>query len=168
MLTIPIGVSKYESQDPFLTDITGNGFYTTALGAIIMKRWKNWDAFILPKAHYYFPRTFFSQGQTTLVYAGLGGSFGIGLGLSPGGSRFRIGLRVQAQKDPSVKTITPLSVSNGKNAISSCDTGIDLAYLLKETDTLMLSYTDQTLLGWPMNQNLNRSLTLSFQHRFER
>ena len=49
-----------------------------------------------------------------------------------------------------------------EGVLSVCDTGFDVSYLLSTSDSLMASYTDQTLLGNAMNLNLNRDYCFQF------
>jgi outer membrane scaffolding protein for murein synthesis (MipA/OmpV family) len=52
--------------------------------------------------------------------------------------------------------------------VTNCDVGLDASYLLTPLTTMMLSYTDQTLLGPAANSILNRMLGVSVQYRWER
>ncbi len=169
VVTLPTGRSKFElgSGDSKAT-VTGLGFYSVALGSIFLKRWNVIDGFIIVEAHYSLPRTFATAYDPQVVVPGLGGSAGFGLGWSPGGGNWRVGLRVQPRVDQ-------VPTNNGipeylalPRVISSCDTGFDLSYMLGNSQTIMMSYTDQTLLGYAANTNLNRVLALNFQHRWER
>lgn len=173
VIALPTGRSSYESQSNLRTDITGNGFYSLAVGTILFKRWSLWDAFLLPEFHYSLPRTFQTSGATLRAIPGFGGSIGIGIGYSPGGGAFRLGARVQPKLDQglySAQLNTPLEAQgqNRGGTIANCDTGVDLSYMVTDHNTVMMSYTDQTLLGVAMNTNLNRMLAVSFQHRMPR
>lgn len=167
VLTLPTGRSVYESQRPTLSDITGNGFYSVSLGTLMMKRWGRWDAFVIPEGHYSFSRTFQNNDQNIQIVPGFGGSIGVGGGFSPGEGSFRFGLRVQPRYDQA--RLAPSVDGDGQGApITLCDTGLDVSYLMNDTNTLLFSFTDQTLLGSPINTNLNRVFALNFQHRWER
>lgn len=169
--TVPTGRSVYDSTSKAGTDAIGNGAFSTSLGSLWVKRWNDWDLFLVPEAHYSFARQFELDGGQVLAQPGWGGSLGLGAGWSPGGGVWRMGLRLQPRVDEGV-TYTGLDstfrgISNS-GLLTSCDTGVDLNYMIGSSQTLTVSYTDQTLLGVAMNSYLNRVLAVSFQHRWER
>jgi hypothetical protein len=168
VLTIPTGRSIYESQAPVATDVTGNGFYSLAVGSLLIKRWDIWDIFLIPEIHYSLNRTFQNYGETFQVEPGIGGSVGVGGGFSIWDGDLRLGLRVQPKWDQSRKITSVRQPANGNSWMSNNDVGLDVTYLLSSNDTVMISYTDQTLLGPASNINLNRVVAVNFQHRWER
>ncbi len=169
VITLPTGRSKYELGNGYSSaDVSGLGFYSGAFGAIFLKRWNVVDAFFLAEFHYSVPRVFESGLVSTHVVPGFGASTGLGLGWSPGGGALRVGLRIQPRMDQVPLRQGVPELQNSPSLISNCDTGLDLSYMLGSSETLMLSYTDQTLLGYAVNSNLNRVLALNFQHRWER
>jgi hypothetical protein len=168
VVTLPTGRSIYESQNNMASDVMGNGFYSFSVGSLWLKRWTVWDTFLLEEVHYSMTRTFNYAGDVFNVSPGWGGSIGLGMGASPGGGNTRLGVRVQPRIDQA-RSISVESLKSGAQShVMSCDVGMDISYLLGTTETIMFSYTDQTLLGPSMNTNLNRSFALNFQHRWER
>ncbi len=168
VLSIPTGRSVYEFQLPSLADVTGNGFFAVSVGTLLVKRWSSWDAFVIGEAHYSFSRTFKDGTTSYSVYPGWGASLGGGIGFSPGGGKVRIGARIQPRWDQIESVVYPgTSIAATGTSRWAADVGFDLALLLGMTDTIMASYTDQTLLP-SVASPLNRSLVLSFQHRWER
>jgi hypothetical protein len=168
ILTLPTGRSVYEAQSTTASDVLGNGFYAASTGVIFIKQWGTWDAFLMPELHYSIPRTFSNPHYSFQVHPGFGGSVAMGGGLSPSGTNSRLGLRIQPRSDQS-RSI-PEMTSDLKDIATTftCDVALDLSYRLGSTDTIMVSYVDQTLLGPAANSNLNRTLGVSFQHRWER
>jgi hypothetical protein len=167
-LTLPTGRSKYEFQKASLSDVNGNGFYSLSIGSLVVRHWGNWDVFLIPEIHYSAPRTFGSPVGDIQAYPGFGGSLGIGGGWSPGGGDLRVGLRVTPRLDQATVTVTSFSEPQSEGVLSVCDAGLDASYMIGSTNTLMLSYTDQSLIGIASNLVLTRSLSLNFQHRWER
>ena len=168
--TIPTGRSLEQSQKSSYTDVTGNGFFSLSLGSLFIKRWVVWDAFLLSELHYSLPRTFENDAvefKKFRVEPGWGGSLGVGLGMSPGGGALRLGLRVMPRYEQGKMNV---GIDHKKDIgfIATCDVGADLGYLLTSQDTVMVAFTDQTLLGPSYNSNLNRVLAINFQHRWER
>jgi hypothetical protein len=173
VVSLPTGKSKYEKSDHLAgADVTGLGFYSAALGGILLKRWKNFDAFVIGEFHYSLPRTFGVGANSLAVTPGFGVSTGLGLGWSPNAGAFRLGFRLQPRVDQLPQERGVLSAPSpsgvGPHLIANCDTGFDLSYMLGSSQTLMVSYTDQTLLGHAVNTNLNRVIAFNFQHRWDR
>jgi len=168
VVTLPTGRSRYESQTLLSTDVTGNGFFSTSFGALLLKRWTLWDVFFVPEVHYGFPRIFQTTGNSIIVQPGFGGSLGFGVGFSPGGGSFRLGVRLHPRLDQARFVPTMELDVREQGWVSNCDTGFDVAYMLGSHDTLSVFYTDQTLLGEARNTVLNRMAGVNYQHRWER
>lgn len=162
--SLPTGKSVYESNNALKADVNGNGFYSFALGTLFLKRWSSLDTFLMPELHYALPRTFQNIGRPYQVSMGWGGSLGVGVGFSY--NDFRFGLRMQPRLDQA--RVSELDPIRDRNWVSSCDFGIDTSYLASSNDSIMLSYTDQTILGPALNTNLNRVFSIGLQHRWER
>ena len=169
VISFPTGRSSFEASNPNNSDVTGNGFFAASLGTLLMKRWTIWDVFFLGEVHYSFPRTFSNAGGNYQVFPGMGASGGIGIGYSPGGGRLRLGLRIQPRWDQLELIPSRNSGATGTRGQRwTNDTGLDVSYLVAATDTVMISYTDQTLIGPVASAPLNRMFALNFQHRWER
>lgn len=167
VFTLPTGKSVYEAENSTLSDITGNGFYSLGFGSLFIKQWSKWDLFFIGELHGSLPRTFHAHGQEVRVIPGFGGSFGLGAGYSPGDGTIRIGFRVQPRYDQG-RAVPAYDQGIEPSPIVVCDTGFDFSYLITDKNSLLVSYTDQTLLGSPNNSNLSRVFSLNFQHRWER
>lgn len=168
VVTIPTGRSQYESQTPMSTDVTGNGFLSVSFGSIFLKRWTLWDVFFVSEVHYSFSREFGKGNDAFWIEPGFGGSMGVGVGFSPGASNLRIGFRVQPRLDQARILSSIDKGSRARGMLANCDTSLDFAYMVGNHDTIMVSYTDQTLLGPAMNLPLSRIVGINFQHRWER
>ena len=168
LVTLPSGRSVYESLSPTASDVTGNGFYSVSVGSLFLKRWDAWDTFFISEIHYSLPRTFESNSDPLFVKPGFGASAGLGVGFSPKEGPVRLGLRIQPRYDqPRQVPSMSLGLPQGR-FLSVWDTGFDVSYMVSGSDTLMVSYTDQTLLGEAINSNLNRVFAINFQHRWAR
>lgn len=167
VISVPTGVSVHESRKKTVADAVGNGFYSISVGSLFLKKWVIWDLFLVPEVHYSFRRTFQRSNQFYQMIPGWGGSVGFGVGWSPGGGNWRIGTRIQPRWDQS-----PVSAADYDSSLvhwrASCDTGVDISYLLDSSNTVMFFYTDQTLLAPAFNSTLNRMAGINFQHRWER
>ena len=171
-LTLPLGRSAFEVADP--TQATGQGFYSLSLGTLLTRRFARWDIYLALEGHLSFARSFnlptmfvHSQGSSVQISPGPGASAGLGIGYSPGAGPVRLGVRVQPRVDgPRRRTLNdqPRMLSS----IQSVDLGLDFSYLISPSDSILLAYTDQTLLGPAANQNLSRIFSILFTHRWER
>ena len=168
-LILPTGKSIYEADLPGGVDAAGRGFYTLAVGTLLLKRWSDIDAYVLPEIHYSAARVFSdpSTGEPFTVSPGWGGSFALGVGYSPGGGNLRLGARVQPMYGGPKRVASTV----GENMTAyqlSWDTALEAGYLVADNWSVSASYTDQTLLGPAVNTALGRSLSVSVQHRWPR
>lgn len=168
-LTLPTGVSIYESQIQGAVDAAGKGFTSASLGTLLVKRWAAWDAYALPELHYSFSRAFTPDFQAAEIQAGSnwGGSFALGVGLSPGAGDFRVGLRVQPiyESPRDVTSAAGLSVTSEQLSWNST---LEATYMAGVRWSINAAYTDQTLLGPAINTSLSRIFALALQHRWQR
>jgi hypothetical protein len=166
-LNIPTGTSMYNYTNPLGSDITGSGFFSLSVGSLLLKRWSQWDAFLIPEVHYAVPKRFTKDGDSQFVEPGFGGSIGLGGGFSPLESAFRFGFRIQPRFD---QPRNGSFFQNNSKAgwITSCDVGLDASMILGATDTVIVSYTDQTWIGPARYSNLNQTFAINLQHRWER
>jgi hypothetical protein len=166
-LMLPTGKSSYDTSDFSEADAVGRGFYTVALGSLLVKRWSSWDAFLIPELHYGFARRFdvTELHDAETVSPRLGASVGFGGGWSYG--PLRVGLRFQPVYNQPKKIQTSSNVVYAGYQLS-WDTGADLTYLVGDDWSVTGSYTDQTLLGPAVNSYLSRTFALMLQRRWDR
>lgn len=165
-LILPTGRSIYDAQSGGAVDATGQGFVTSALGALFLKRFGNWDSFFLPEIHYSFGRTF-TTSESINVGGSFGGSVALGIGVSPMSGNLRVGMRIQPTYGGSKKVAS----SSGESLTAyqlAWDTALELAYLIEENISVSAAYTDQTLLGPANGTTLSRSVSLALQYRVPR
>lgn len=167
-LTLPTGKSIYDSQTLGAVDASGKGFYTLGPGGLFIKRWSKWDIFVLPEAHWTFSRKFESSSSgITETGSGWGGSFALGIGVSPGSGDFRVGFRIQPVYE-SGKNVSSSGTSQRTSYQLSWNTALEATYLIDTVWSLNAQYTDQTLLGPAVNTTLSRTFALGILHRWER
>jgi hypothetical protein len=166
-LLLPTGRSIHETTMLSAADASGSGFFTAALGTLLIKRWSSWDAQLLPEVHYSFARRF--QAGTLQVTPGWGMSFTLAGGYSIG--PFRVGFRLQpllnqAQHFEFFSDDLVRTASTARRLLWT--TGTELTYLHSDHWSMSATYTDQTLLGPAYNTTLSRSLALAVQRRWMR
>lgn len=166
---LPTGRSIYDSRETGAVDAVGQGFVTLAVGGLFLKRWGNFDVYLLPEIHHGFNRSFDSAltGERVSVEPSWGTSAALGAGFSPAGGDLRIGLRLQ----PTYAAKKRVLSSTGESftaARLNWETAMELAYLLADEWSLGASYFDQTLMGPAQGTTLARGVTVSVQRRWPR
>jgi len=146
----PTGRSIWDSQTRLASDVSGVGYHQLNVGAVVIKRWSDWDANVVLKAG----RDLNFNGSL------LNSSFG-------GGYSFADVWRVGG----SLETQYVSSQEIGGAATSAklvWNAGATVTYLMGADSSLVLGYVDQTLFGPAYNTTLARTGSFAFQHRFER
>jgi hypothetical protein len=166
---VPTGRSIYDSQQTGAVDASGQGFYTLAVGGLFLKRWGNWDVYLLPEVHHAWGRGFESAltQEHVSIEGGWGASAALGVGVSPGGEDLRVGLRIQPTY-ASAKNVFSSSGTSQTATQLNWETALELAYLLADQWSVSASYFDQTLLGPAQGTTLARGVTVSLQCRWPR
>jgi hypothetical protein len=163
-LIVPTGKSIYESEDAQGLDARGRGFWGLGLGTTLLKKWSDWDASTHGEAHYSFSKKIHNASTEGTIHPSMGASAGLGFGLS--WEAYRIGTTLDwFYEGPTDVTGTTTSSGKLKRYAASA---LLLSYMTDHNQSVVLSYSDQTLLGSPYNTSLSKSLTLFFQMRWER
>jgi hypothetical protein len=138
------------------------------MGTLLVKRWSAWDSYAIPEIHFTFSRTFQPTSASEIqVGSGWGGSFSLGVGVSPGAGDFRIGLRVQPLYDSQKQVTTDGSTTETSHQLL-WNTALEATYLVSTRWAINATYIDQTLLGPAVNTTLSRTFALGIQHRWAR
>lgn len=161
-ITAPTGKSRAESETGL--DSRGQGFWALGLGTVLTKSWGRWDAFSSVEVHRSFAKDFAnSQVQGTLK-PGWGSTFGGGGGYNL--KKWRYGASVLWTYED------PIEMEPRGWAQSSVEryatTSLVASYLPNDDWSGSLSYTDQTLLGEPVNTSLGKGVLLQVQRRWGR
>lgn len=163
-LIAPTGRSIYESADGSGIDARGRGFWGGSLGVVLTKSWGAWDANTNIELHNSLPKNVSNATTRGLVKPSYGGSAALGGGYN--WSDFRIGALInwQYEAPTDVEGSTP-----SRGSLRRLATGSLLAsVLLPDNQSVVLSYSDQTIFGSPFNTTLAKTITLFFQQRWQR
>ncbi len=164
-LITPTGRSIYESKDGSGIDARGRGFWGLGLGTVLTKKWGSFDANSHLEAHQSFSKKVNKGATNGQVNPSYGGSLAIGAGHNWGSWRLGglINWFYEAATDVSGTTAS-------RGDLKRFATGSFLgSYMLPGGDqSIILSYSDQTLFGSPYNTSLSRSITLFYQKRWQR
>ncbi|WP_413574796.1 serine protease spb1 [Bdellovibrio sp. HCB290] len=162
----PTSPSIYDAMNTLASDSRGRGFFTVGGGVALVKIFGRYDANASLELHKSFARDFTSpaNGGTITATPGFGHGWSIGGGWNKGD--FRLGTSFSGLYEDAVK-ISGAQTSNGaiqKNVTWSTM----LNYMQGMESAWTLSYADQTLFGSPENTSLSKTITLSYQTRWQR
>ncbi len=114
--------------------------------------------------HYSLPKDIHKKIKSGTVYPSYGGSFALGGGLNFSDLRLG-GLINWSYEGPT--DVSGTTSSNGE--LKRFATGsILISYMLPENQSVIGSYSDQTIFGSPYNTSLSKTITLFYQKRWER
>ncbi len=163
-LITPTGRSIYESKDGSGLDSRGRGFWGLGAGNVFTKKWGNWDANSNIEGHYSFPKTVSNSTTKGTVKPSYGGSASIGGGHN--WNKLRIGALISWFYEAPTDVIGTTS-SEGSLKRYASGSAL-LSYMLPENQSIVMSYSDQTIFGSPLNASLTKSVTLFYQKRWAR
>lgn len=162
---LPTGKSKIDSEVGGL-DSRGNGFWAFGAGTLLTKTFVQWDVFSSIEIHASLKKDIQTTNFQGKVNPGLGGNFGLGIGYNL--TDYRIGSSVTwTYEDPismesELGTIQNGSVERFATAVAS------VSYLASDEWSGTISYSDQTLMGNPVNTSLGRGVAVQLQRRWGR
>ena len=168
-LVAPTGRSTYEVDTIEETQITGRGFFQTAIGALAVSTYRRWDFFGISKASVGWTRTFAAQANGSIsertVNPGWEGSLTWGLGYSLG-PEWRIGGSLSTLMNEGYR----VRFSDGRSQTLSSSLWwpleLQLAWFYDMDGVVSLSYVDDTFMGPARNAALTRSLSMQFAYRW--
>ncbi|MDG0816307.1 serine protease spb1 [Bdellovibrio svalbardensis] len=165
-LTLPTSPSIYDASNNFATDSRGRGFFTAGSGLVFTKTFNAWDAHASAELHKSFARQFTSAsaGGDIEAIPGWGHSATLGFGWSKGALRLGNSLSMLNEDAIEIKGAQTSTGYLQKNMTWSFVAN----YMLSMESTLTASYSDQTLFGSPENSSLSKTVTLSYQQRWQR
>jgi hypothetical protein len=164
---LPTGHSVQVSDSPLGTDVAGLGQWQTHFGSVAIKRWSDWDAMIVGKVGRLYSQIFESSSNgITRVGASWGLTASLGAGYSFA-EFFRVGASLEPQyQSPQEVATSGFSSSTSQKLV--WNTGLTATALVGANSSLVVGYVDQTLVGPAINTTMARTLSLSFQLRFDR
>lgn len=163
-LIAPTGRSIYESKDGSGIDARGRGFWGVGAGNVFVKTWGDWDANSNVEVHYSFPKHVSNDTTEGTIRPSYGGSAALGAGRNYESLRLGALINWVYEAPTDVTGTTPSQGTLKRYATGS----VLLSYLVTAQQSVVLSYSDQTLFGSPLNTSLSKSFTLFFQQRWER
>lgn len=164
-LTVPTGQSKFESEVGGL-DSRGNGFWALGIGTLLTKTFVNWDAFSTIELHASRNQDIQTTSFQGSVQPGYGGNLGFGLGYNL--TDYRIGSSVTWTYEDPIDTESNLGIKQ-KGSVERYATAVaSLSYLANDQWSGTVSYSDQTLIGSPLNTSLGRGVAVQLQRRWGR
>jgi hypothetical protein len=165
-MTLPTSPSVYDSENVLAADSRGRGFFTVGGGLALIKVFGTWDANTSIELHKSFAREFSSSsaGGTITATPNLGHSWTVGGGWNKGD--WRLGTSFTGLYEDAIE-ISGAQSSNGSSQ-QNITWAVMANYMMGLENAWTLSYADQTLFGTPENSSLSKTVTLSFQTRWQR
>ncbi len=163
-LIIPSGKSIQESDSRYQLEARGRGFWALGIGTVLTKTFTRWDAFTSFDLHRSFEKTAsLAQGSSKLK-PGFGGSAGLG-----GGYHFetiRLGTSLSWNYEDPVNVDGPAPSEGTLQRFVTA--AVNLTYILENEWSVTAQYSDQGLIGSPLNTTLSQSVSLQLQKRWLR
>ncbi|WP_413557374.1 serine protease spb1 [Bdellovibrio sp. HCB209] len=165
-LTLPTSPSIYDAENMLAADSRGRGFFTLGGGLALIKVFGTWDANSSVEIHKSFARDFStsSSGGEITATPNLGHSWTVGGGWNKG--NWRLGTSFTGLYEDAIE-ISGAQTSSG-SAQQNITWAVMANYMMSMENAVTLSYADQTLFGTPENSSLSKTVTLSFQTRWQR
>lgn len=160
----PTGRSIYESSDGSGLDSRGRGFWGIGAGTVFIKKWGAWDTNSNFEGHYSFPKKVSNSTTQGTVRPSYGGSASLGGGYN--WDKLRLGGLVSYFYEAPTD-VTGTTSSDGVLKRYASGSAL-LSYMLPENQSVVFSYSDQTIFGSPLNASLSKSVTLFYQKRWAR
>lgn len=165
-ITLPTAPSIYDEEATTSNKIRGRGFLSLGGGVALVKTWRVWDANFSSEIHKSFERT--AQGSAyngkTTVTPGWGTTQSVGLGWNK--ENLRLGSSVSFLYEEAIR-IRGSTSSDGQNQ-KHFTWGVSGSYMLSQESALTVVYSDQSLLGNPVNSTLSNTISVSYQQRWQR
>lgn len=165
-LVLPTGRSRADSEVGGL-DSRGNGFWAYGAGTLLSKSWRRVDAYVSLEWHRSLQKTVSNAIINGTIYPSNGSNWGAGAGYN--WAQYRLGVSAVQTDEGAIEIRSKDGWSNrfqGKERWATL--AIALSYLQNEQWSWTVQYTDQTVLGDPLNTSLGRSIGLQWQHRWFR
>jgi hypothetical protein len=157
--------SKFESEVGGL-DSRGNGFWALGLGTLLTKTFVNWDAYSTIELHASRTQDIQTTSFQGNVKPGYGGNLGIGLGYNV--TDYRMGSAVTWTYEDPIDTESNLGIIQKGSVERYATAVVSLSYLANDQWSGTVSYSDQTLIGSPLNTSLGRGVAVQLQRRWGR
>lgn len=167
-LILPTGKSKMDSDRGGL-DSRGNGFLALGAGTLLTKSWARWDAYTSIDLHRSFSKPVRNLDMNAEALPGYGGNLAVGLGYNLKDLRFGSSV-TWTYEDPIIleSKNVPLTTRSEGTIERYATTQFSISYMANDEWSGTASYTDQTLMGSPINTSLGRGLILQIQKRWMR
>lgn len=159
-LQLPTGTSIYDTQSVEGVDSTGMGLWGWGVGSVALKTIKKWD----------FTGTIFAQKVFDRSFGAVrvepGNIYNASLGAGYNYGDWRLGMTQMTYLQDSGSTSG--SVDSKISLERYVSSSLVVSYMPNDDVSVTASYSDQTLLGKPINTQLSRGIFVSLQKRWAR
>ncbi|MES2767599.1 MAG: hypothetical protein V4596_00515 [Bdellovibrionota bacterium] len=157
---LPTGKSIYETQELEAVDSTGTGLLGLGVGAVAVKTIKKWDY----NANIFTQKLFDKSFGAIRIEPGNIYQTSVGVGYNYTAWRFGINNLAYLQDSGKTSGMVDSKISIERYVSST----LLVSYLYEEDLSVTASYSDQTLIGKPVNTQLSRAVFLSLQKHWPR
>lgn len=162
-ITLPTGKSKVESEVGGL-DSRGNGLWVIGIGTLLTKTIGRWDFFSNIEVHRSFEKRVSNSQFNGSLKPGIGSKYGFGGGFNTASWRFGASVTWSYEDATKVEGTT-----GATGLVEQYTTSVfSASYLVGNDWAGTFNYSDQTLLGRPVNTSLGRAVGLQLQKRWGR
>lgn len=167
-LTVPTGTSIQEADDFYKLSSRGRGFWSLGLGTLLSKNWRAWDASAQVEIHKSFSKHVNNDSFQGVLIPGWGESLNLGAGFNF--RDYRVGSSLGLFYEDPVRTQSDRYANESQDAILQryVTASMSFSYMPVEDWGFILTYSDQTLFGSPVNTSLGRSMTFLAQKKWAR
>jgi hypothetical protein len=162
-LVLPTGKSRAESDNGGL-DTRGNGFWALGAGTLLSKTISVYDVFFVFETHRSFAKNYSNSQAHGELKPGFGGNLGLGAGYNL--KDFRIGAALTWTYEDPVKVKGTIDSPGESERYGTA--ALSLSYLANDHWTVTGTYSDQTLIGSPVNTSLGKTVAVLVQRRWAR
>lgn len=163
-LILPTGKSIYESREGNGFDSRGRGFWGVGVGTVLIKKWGMWDLNTNFEVHHSFAKKVNHPPIEGKVKPGVGGSAALGGGLN--WKNIRLGGLINWVYEEAIDVEGKVNSEGAPRRYASGS--VLLSYMFPDNQSVVISYSDETIFGSPFNTSLSKSITAFYQKRWER
>lgn len=165
-LIFPTGFSKFRSFQGGV-DSRGQELWGLTFGHVLVKNYMQFDVMNVVDVHHYFDQNLKKvNGENIKIrHSGVGGQMAISGGYNT--DKARLGLSMAWIYESPISIESQLDHDQGYIEKYG-QVSLAYSYMLSELQGFTVSYSDQTLVGSPLNTSLGRSISVQLNQRWTR
>lgn len=162
-LIVPTGPSRLETSGTGW-DRMSHGFWAGGVGLTATQSWGSWDVLSNVEMRRSIEKSAIIQGRSGRLVPAWGGQYLVGGGYSR--DRWRLGQSIIWNYEDPIEWRGEGTLPLGVERFATWN--VQLSYQWQRQWTGLLTYSDQTVFGRPVNTSLARSIAIQLIHQWER